>query len=326
MSRAGADGARAHVAHELLEAHFDRVYGLLCLLAADREQAARAVSAAFGAACGSFAERPGPDDELQRWLLLRAVEELPRPSREPGSGGSAASRAASRRAERARPVAGGDALAGISDETLRVLVRTLDPAERLHVTLRLMGGLSAEEVGRVAGVSTAESERLVKRGAERVAERLEADHERGRHSSAALASKPAPHLRPLPAPASDGVIVVRGDRAHAEHGPAASLADAVRVLLERIAAWLRRGHGGTELDDDVGPASAPRAPDPTPTLRPFRRPKPTPSMREYRKPSGTPGTADHRSPKGTPSTARLSNPSRPLSRGAAVYGARAKRW
>ena len=115
MTPAGARVQNARVTRRLFDAHFDRLNGVVSLLAEDRAHAADVTVEAFAQASRRVTELPPTEGGWPRWLLLRAAEELPRPAvvMPPA--------ACRRRSAVCTPAT----LAGVSDDTLRVLVRTI---------------------------------------------------------------------------------------------------------------------------------------------------------------------------------------------------------
>jgi hypothetical protein len=130
------------------------------------------------------------------------------------------------------------------------------------------------------------------------------------------------HLRPRPGPMSNGMIVVKGDRAMVEHGPTSGFWYMAMRALARVFEKFYRHHEESAFDDDVGePRQAPKPLKRTATDNPFRKPQRTPSMTDYRTPRSTPGMPSYRSPKSTPSTARLTSPHRTARAAAPAFGA-----
>lgn len=305
----------------LFERHFDRLYGLLRMLLPGQAPAARLATETIAIAVEQ-PQRLNSEgaSSLAEWLAAEALMQLP-PLSAPST---AVPRACASRAAIA------DALETASDETVRVLVRSLDPARRRAVVLSALLGYPHGFVAAVLGVSEGDVALLVDAGLDDLCVLLERHEVRERartrtRSGPALALKPAPHLRPLPYKGGGGIIVVRGDKAYVDRGPESNLLLMAYRAIERFLARLNRQNLEDELDDEVGgPGKGGKAPDPTPTLQPFKRPKNTPSIPEYRKPEATRGTASHRSPQPTPSMARISSRTRPLTGG--VHAARAKRW
>lgn len=204
------------------------------------------------------------------------------------------------------------AVDGLTDASLSILVRTLEPAVRQALILGIVLGLDDGEVSRVIGCSTGEMAGLRKRGLIVLRDYV-AGKEHEQLVRAALAQKAAPHIRHIPIIETRGTMVLRGDRVHLEDRGMMALA---RKAIEKFIEIVRRKfHPENDIhDDDVGDVGkhGGRKLDPTPTLRPFQMPKLTPSLTEYEQPQATRGMASYRQPKGTPSTARISNRSQPL--------------
>lgn len=312
-------------AERLFDLHFDRLHSLFRLSLAQPE----AAEAALLATLDELAHSPGDiaamsDRELTRWVDDIALAQLarhrrPRPPREPDPAPAPSPRSLAQE-ER-------ELLDALDDTTLAIMIRGLDADARIAVALGLVHGIERRRIALVLG-RPAEDVDLLQRGAlVQLADILgRHPHERFRLPPRpnVLARTTAPHLRPLPAPASSGVIVMRGTKAMVIPGPPESLYQLIRELIDRFIDRVRRRQIEAHMNDDAGPAADARSrrpPPPTPTTRPIKKPGRTPTMRDYRQPQATRGTATHaESPKKTPTTERIAAPRRVLAAGVTAYG------
>lgn len=203
-------------------------------------------------------------------------------------------------------------LQGTSGPILAALVRSLDPDRRIALVLTTMLGLSAEDAATALNTEPANVAALKEAALADLATRLDA-YAAQTELLGAMAAASAYHLRPIKPAPSDGVIVVRGDKAMVEPAPSEGLMAMVLNAIANLFAWLFHHGDHNAFDDDVGePTKAPKT-RPTATSKQFEKPRRTPSLTDYRTPKPTRGIATYRMPKTTPSTARLASRSRPLS-------------
>ena len=296
-------------ADAFFDQYADRLYGLFRMTLDTREEAQAALRLTFATVADRAGSAPAGVDPGD-WLLGLALEQIGR-----RVGGRAW--APAEIVTMSRPP-DDEVLAWIGDPALRALVRTLEPARRRALVLGLICGIDAKWVARALGCDLDEVGRLQRAGAADLTGRLTEHGHAERERRVPLAKKAAPHLRPLPGPASDGMITVRGDKAYVERAPRDGfMYVALKALHRFLESLVGRRH--EHLDDDTAGSLKPaKAPAPTPTTRPIQKPRATAGMRDYDRPTDTAGIANYRTPRGTPSTERLNNPQRPA--GTAVYG------
>lgn len=312
-------------ADRLFDLHFDRLHSLFRLSLARPEAAEAALLATLNeVACGAAAIAAKNDREIAGWLDEIALAQLAR--HRPGRtrlAGDLPDPPPPRplvREER-------ELLDVLDDATLAILVRGLDGDARIAVALGLVHSIDRRRVALVLGCPPERVDALQRGALGQLAELLSRhQHERFRRPAHAnvVARTTAPHLRPLPAGASGGIIIVRGTKAMVEPGPPQSLYELVLRLVDRFLDRVRRRHIEDHFNDEVGTsgdARSRRPPPPTPTTKPLKKPRRTPTLRDYRQPDPTRGTATHdRSPKTTPGTARIAPPRRALGSGVNAYG------
>lgn len=299
----------------LFAAHFDQLYGFFRMLLPSSEDAPSAAVATLATAVERHSECPLPAAQTQAWLIELALELVPESRVVNGASPEPPRRPS-------RSVAAMDRLLrGVPDKTLAAVVRSLDLRTRQAVVLSVMAGLDDERVGRVVGVSVAEARDLREQGLAIVTQRLAA-YQGETEMMGRVAREAAYHLRPQRGPLSDGIVAIRGTRAHVEPGPGNGFLYMALRALERLLHRLLGDQPGDELDEVGGPGKMPERPKATPGAQAFKRPKRTPSLREYQMPESTPGMSSYRTPKSTPSTSRLSNPRRPLGSASSTYGSR----
>jgi DNA-directed RNA polymerase specialized sigma24 family protein len=310
----------------LFERHFDRLHSLFRLCLAQPEEAQEALLATLGEVAQGSAGLTGRSEvEAAHWVDDIALAQLARRHRvaagpRPATPPRLLPRRPLVREER-------ELLDSLDDATLAILVRGLERETRIAVALGLVHGIDRRRVALVLGCPVERVDMLQRGALGQLADLLSRhQHERFRQPArpSVLARTTAPHLRPLPAGASDGIIVIRGTKAMVVPGPPQSVYDLVRALVERVLDRIRRRQMEHHFDDEVGTsadAKSRRPPPPTPTTQPLAKPKRTPTLRDYRKPDTTRGTATHdRSPKSTPGTERIGAPRRVLGSGVNAYG------
>jgi RNA polymerase sigma-70 factor, ECF subfamily len=301
----------------LIDRYMPEIYGLLRMTLASGLEVEAALCDTFCAA----AERAG--DPLARvdpgrWLAGIALEQVEQRA-QPNPPVSLEQR----RQERGRSAPEeGDGLDdpayldGISDSALAVLIRTLEPRARQAVVLSTVYGLEDGRIATAIGCEIWEVARLRSAGISKLLEMIDLHRRREERLKSQIAAVPY-ELRPIPVgqagrgPA-EGTVVV-GTKVHLEPVQPKGIVHLVRAALKRVAELFRRHRHETDLSDDVGEGGPQKAPEPTPTLRPFEKPGSTPTTRGYRNPKLSPGVAVYTMPRGTPTTRRISNPRRPSS-------------
>lgn len=306
----------------LLEAHLDRLYGLLRLVLPTSAEVEAALCETFAAATRSAGE-PLSRRDPGRWLTQLTLEQIrtrtsdnaPVYLRERRGVGvdPARSSARSQGGDPERDLDLVEVLEGITDRSLAVLIRTVGLQPRRALVLGEICGLDDEEVAGAIGCRAAEVRALKTEAVAALRGSLVEHARREEELKRRIAAVPY-HLRPLGGPGPDGDTVIRGTEVYLEPRRPMSLMAIVRRFIERLLGRLRHRHDELETNDVGGPEGRTGIPEPTPTLRPFEKPKPTPSIEGFRQPELTPGIATYATPKKTPSTRRISNP-RPLPAG-----------
>lgn len=286
---------------EAFDRHADWLFGLFRLVLADRQAASVATAVTLAEACAE-AEGRAPFRELvMEFALDRMVAAAGIPAREARQWAARRAHAGEREADTGPPP-------GIDDAALAFYVRTLPAPQRQVVALRLVLGVSREQLAPALGVTPAVLEAIECDGRRMLRERLAA-HVEERTRVHVPGARTGQHLRPLGALRPDAAVVVRRGRVHLGEAAPRGLVGLILRIVERL---LSRGLGDDADERRSGRVRRPAPPPSTPTTRPLERPHPTPSTGDLRAPRPTAGTGVHRrSPSGTPSTARLSNPRRP---------------
>lgn len=325
---AGDSSDRRAAAERLFDLHFDRLHSLFRLCLAQPAAAEAALLATLHELARNADRALAKDErELARWVDDIALGQLAC-KRHPVSGAGKAPLLAHVPAPaRALAREERELLDALDDSTLAIMIRGLDADARIAVALGLVHGIDRRRVALVLGCPPERVEMLQRGALVQLAELLARHpYERFRMPprTNVVARTTAPHLRPLPSPASGGVIVVRGTKAMVVPGPPESLYELIRDLIDRFIDRVRRRQIDEHLNDEVGTsgdARTRRAPPPTPTTRPLTIPRRTPTLRDYDLPEPTRGTPTHAaSPDKTPTTERIAAPRRVLAAGVMAYG------
>jgi DNA-directed RNA polymerase specialized sigma24 family protein len=319
--RALARGDR-HAVGRLLEAHGDAIYGLLRMALPEVSDVEKAFYETFLKAA-QRADEPGARVDPATWLKSIALEEIadravPAPPVPLHGDGD---RVPEVKLDAGPKLNDADALAGVTDRALAVLVRTLEPRSRQALILSLNCELDEAGCAAIIGCRPEEVGQLRQEAFAGLRMQL-AEHER---REAALRRQmergTAHHLRPVHT-MPGGIAVLKGDRVYVQSAPS-NIVMAIVKVLRRFVERLVKAQDSRLDEDDVGGGARPgKAPEATPTAKPMAKPELTPSLQTYRTPKHTSGTASYRHPKATPSTQRLSSPRRALPAGASWSSAR----